>query len=403
MKFKFSLHLVPLLFCAFCTTSFAAPLPLLGGKPETDERAVVQIKVRDSGYCSGSLVAPSFVLTAAHCILSGSAEEYSVLIAGRRYTIDDGWVHPDYNPISASDEEDLDNFVPEVVGKVFYQYVNDLAILHLEDSVPNVTPLPLWRNYQTQYGESATVMGYGISETHSSSDSLLQRAPALLSKIENFEGFFNSSDEVYERFLSGLSNTEKRSYFDSLESINSIFHEMRPGLHIVQAHETVSSACPGDSGGALLKMSGSYRALIGVTAGGIMLDSNNACSFDNVLATLYANTQSAQANAFLKNFPELYFLTPQLIELIEALKFSLFQVSDDLRLGGTRRTVKKGFLSLQSHAKTLTNHFARSSSQWKPYRKIERYSKRVRRMKFRQIRKAKKRIIKRLLSMYAEV
>ncbi len=61
-------------------TSAAAPLgpaPVIGGKPATHDRAVVALTTHGGTvYCSGTLVSPRVVVTAAHCIYQITAPVY---------------------------------------------------------------------------------------------------------------------------------------------------------------------------------------------------------------------------------------------------------------------------------------------------------------------------------------
>ena len=63
---------------------------IVNGSPSTDRRATVKV-VSDSGWCSGTIVGPHTVLTAAHC--EGTVVFFE---DGTRIEVGDGLRHPNY-------------------------------------------------------------------------------------------------------------------------------------------------------------------------------------------------------------------------------------------------------------------------------------------------------------------
>ena len=62
---------VPALSLAASLAAPAAPAQITGGAPDDDDRdlGVVGLEIADRPYCSGTLVAPRVVVTAAHCVI----------------------------------------------------------------------------------------------------------------------------------------------------------------------------------------------------------------------------------------------------------------------------------------------------------------------------------------------
>ncbi len=136
-------------------------IPLIvGGSVVNDNRYPWMAALVDSGepdastgqFCGGSLIAPDWVLTAAHCVEDVNAAGANVLLGQRNLTDNNGEriaveriiVHPDYNA----------------------QGYPDIALMQLADaSAAPVISLPSFNNPAPNDGEISTVTGWGqVSE-----------------------------------------------------------------------------------------------------------------------------------------------------------------------------------------------------------------------------------------------
>lgn len=156
---------------------------IYGGEPvaESEGAAAVRFGWRvgnASGSCSGSLIAPRAVLTAAHCVRTPRGRERRVRRARvgnpngttQNLRVAEIVVHPDYAPAR-----------PE--------RGNDLAILKLVDDA-RATPIPLLTDDSSaSQGTRLRVWGFGITRARSNRATRLREARLeLLSPFHCFSG-----------------------------------------------------------------------------------------------------------------------------------------------------------------------------------------------------------------------
>ncbi len=127
---------------------------IFDGVPTSDYPAVAGVAVLLAGgtvaSCTGTLVSPSVVLTAAHCVASGPLAILTVFFPG-------GSVGVQYNVVAYDIE-------PEYSSDVLA--IADIALLLLESPVADVAPVPL-ATRSPRPGTKSIIVGYGQDETGS--------------------------------------------------------------------------------------------------------------------------------------------------------------------------------------------------------------------------------------------
>jgi hypothetical protein len=179
-------------------------MPITGGAPSSDA-AVVALASGDALVCSGTVIAPQAVLTAAHCVTGSTLPEVAVgdtLAGATRHPALAALVHPAFDPQS------LDH---------------DLAVVIVEPPL-GVAPLP----YATALdgaapGATIRVVGYGWTVAN-------DPEPAA-----------------------------RRTGTSALDAIDA--------LRLV-SHAAPSQACEGDSGGPALFDAGGGEHIVGVASSG---------------------------------------------------------------------------------------------------------------------------------------
>jgi hypothetical protein len=156
--------------------SGASPEPLgaeaetvFGGAPAPDDTSVVAVVNFSGGQCSGSLIAPSLVLTARHCVADTQEKDVKVVCGETPFKPPDsaGAIFVVPLPTITEDPNDY-RAVAEIrmaAGQDADLCGTDVALLRLKKPLTDLTPLEPRVTKPVVAEESYSSVGYGIDES----------------------------------------------------------------------------------------------------------------------------------------------------------------------------------------------------------------------------------------------
>ncbi|MFJ5261784.1 S1 family peptidase [Streptomyces sp. NPDC088387] len=146
----------------------AAPSPIVGGSTTTTTAYPFVMQITDASqnqFCGGTLVTPTKVITAAHCMVGETTSSVRV-VGGRTYLngtngtvarVSRIWINPDYQTVTRGD---------------------DVAVLTLSTAMPYTTARYVSASDTGVYatGATARVLGWGTTSENGSSSNQLRTA-----------------------------------------------------------------------------------------------------------------------------------------------------------------------------------------------------------------------------------
>jgi secreted trypsin-like serine protease len=169
---------------------------IVGGTPTTTDEHPFVVQITDASgfqFCGGTLVTPTKVVTAAHCMEGSAASDIAVVggrtnLSGTDGTVagaSDIWVNPDYDSAAIT---------------------GDVAVITLAEELP-YEPLEYVASTDTDIyaaGATATILGWGTTSSGgSSSDELLMAEVPTVSDAD-CSGAYGSSYVASDMVCAGL-------------------------------------------------------------------------------------------------------------------------------------------------------------------------------------------------------
>ena len=192
--------------------------------------AALMRQKNEKPFCGASVIAPQFVLTAAHCLSNEDKKEVTVRLGAHT-------IKPNEDPEPESRDFEIENWM---IHNDYEFPINDVAVIKLKSKIEysdSIRPicLPL-EEYQIEPGKNITVIGWGYFIFRGDRAQVLQKV--VLKAISNEQ----CADEY-------VNDTKIASSMFCTKTLN-------------KGH------CPGDSGGAaMIRNSKKQWAVVGVVSG----------------------------------------------------------------------------------------------------------------------------------------